>query len=292
MNTNSLLNKIKNFKTTNSLEEMGMSRDLETIVQKLEKGEYEKGFVNANKFDIGTRTEGLFREMEFLLQLGHDWEQILKALPLSNYSKIVDLCPGYTPKIELGLFFQKYDGKIYVLDIDSKSINSLARFIKLFGPEFRVIKKKENLFGKIGSSYDLVLGNHVIDDLVVYYFTNKSGITLKDFYANEEVAIEVWKKILGSRSANVKDVSVKIADIFGKITNKGGTVCLTQYESYAEKLFGLKEAYLFNKEVFAKVKSILIKRGFDADDQTVSKSFRGYKGHFGKRDCILLQKNG
>lgn len=287
-----VLDKIKNYKKMNGLEKTGVLRDLEIIIQKLEKGEYGKGFVNANKFDIGTRTEGLFREMEFLLQLGHDWERVLKVLPLNNFSKIVDICPGYTPKIELGLFFQKYDGRVYVLDIDSKSINSLARFIKLFSPEFKVVKKKENLFGKIGVSYDLVLGNHVIDDLVVYYFTNKSGIKLKDFYANEEVAIKVWKNILESRSTNVKEVSVKIADIFGKITNKGGTVCLTQYESYAEKLFGLKEAYLFNKEVFAKVKSNLIKSGFNADDQTISKAFRGYKGHFGKKDCILLQKNG
>lgn len=290
MNTNGLLNKIKNYKAKNRLEEMGASRDLEIVVQKLEKGEYEKGFVNSNKFDIGTRTEGLFREIEFLLQLGHDWEKLLEVLNIEKHEKIVDICPGFTPKIELGLYFRQFKGKIYILDIDSKSINSLTRFIKLFNPQFKVLKKKENLFGKKISVFDLVLGNHIIDDLVVYYFTNKAGISLKDFYAKEEVAISVWKNILKSKSANVNDVSEKIADILERITRDRGTVCLSQYKSYAEKLFGLSEAYTFNKEVFGKVKSILVGRGFRTDDKVISKAFRNYKGHFGKKDCAILQK--
>lgn len=292
MNITDLLQKIGNYKTKNSLEKTGVFRDLETITQKFERGEYKKGFINANKFDIGTRTEGLFREMEFLLQLGHDWERILRVLPLSNFSKVVDLCPGYTPKIELGLYFRQYSGKVYVLDIDLKSMGSLARFIKLFDPKFEVIKKKENLFGKTASLYDLVLGNHVIDDLVVYYFTKKLGVKLKDFYASEDVAVGVWKNILADRTHNAEDVSGRIADIFVKITNVGGTVCLTQYESYAEKLFDLRKAYSFNKEVFGKVKSILVKRGFKDCSKSISKAFRGYKGHFGEKDCMLLQENG
>ena len=198
--------------------------------------------------------------MEFLLQLGHDWERILKSLPLDNFSKIVDLCPGYTPKIELGLYFLHHKGKIHILDKDTMSVNSLERFISLFDPEFRIVKKCEDLFKSVKGSYDLVLGNHIIDDLAVYYFSQKAGISLDKFYANEEVAQQVWKGILAKRLDSVNEITEKIVDILDKVTGKGGYLCLSQYKSYSEKLFDMKEAYNFNKAVFKKVQRILVRQ--------------------------------
>lgn len=290
MNIPEIMDKIGKCKTTNKLERKGIFRDLGIIVQKIEKGEYKKGFISANKFDIVSRTEALFREMEFLMQLGHDWKNILKALPLKKNSKIVDLCPGYTPKIELGLYYLNFCGKIHILDKDVNSIKNLDRFISLFNPKFKIIKKQENLFGPKKTSYDLVLGNHIVDDLVVYYFTNKSGIKLQDYYAQEEIAIEVWKNILAQKTTNLVEVSEKIANIFENITKPKGIICLSQYKSYTEKLFDLSEAYKFNKETFKCLKSILEKRGFLSRNDLNSKIFTDYKGHFGKNDCVLLQK--
>ena len=157
-------------------------------------------------------------------------------------------------------------------------------------PEFRIVKKCEDLFKSVKGSYDLVLGNHIIDDLAVYYFSQKAGISLDKFYANEEVAQQVWKGILAKRLDSVNEITEKIVDILDKVTGKGGYLCLSQYKSYSEKLFDMKEAYNFNKAVFKKVQRILVKGGFVSKEKLLTKAFNGYKGHFGKKDCVLLQK--
>jgi hypothetical protein len=286
-----LKNIVKLFAPKGKLNKLGVARDLAIIQQKIEKGEYLKGFVPANKFDVPTRTEGLFREMEFLLQLGHDWDRLLGVLHLERFDKIVDLCPGYTPKIELGLYFGEYKGKISILDIDKRSIDSLERFMKLFSPKFKIVKVVKNLFGRKLPKYKVVLGNHIIDDLVVYYFCSKENVSLKDFYAKEEIAEKVWRKILLNKGENANEVSTKISEIIDHITQKTGYVCLTQYKSYSEKLFGMSGAYNFNKKVFMKIFDILIDKGYSSKQELLSKAFIGYKGHFDKKDCLLLQKN-
>lgn len=280
----------KFFKPANSLERLGVVRDLDAIQQKIKKGEYSKGFIKANKFDIPTRTEGLFRELEFLLQLGHDWQKLLSVIPSGDLKDIVDLCPGYTPKIELGFFFLGFKGKISVLDIDKKSIKNLLRFMKLFSPKFKLNMIVKNLFGSHLPKYKIVLGNHIIDDLVVYYFCKKQKISLKRFYAEEKVAEEVWKKILSDRKHNVDEVSEKILEIINLVTRKSGYVLLTQYKSYSEKLFGVEGAYDFNKKVFTKIARRITSDNFILRTDLLLKASLNTKNHIKRGDCLILQR--
>lgn len=285
-----LISKLALYKTKNEFEKKGITRDLEIILQKLEKGEYKKGFVAQNKFDIVSRTEGLFRELEFLMQLGHDWEQVLKILHIKKDSEIVDLCPGYTPKIELGLYYLNFKGKISLLDKDLKSIKNLERFINLYNPKFTIVKEQKDLFSH-KSTYDFVLGNHIVDDLTVYYFCRKLKIPLTKFYADEQTAEKVWKKILENPEKNSAEISQKIAKALNVLTRKKGYLCLAQYKSYSEKLFGMKDSYEFNKKVFQKIQKELTGYGFTQDNKTVESAYKNYKGHIKKSDFIILIKN-
>lgn len=284
------INKLNDYKFKSNLEKRGVSRDLEIVWERLSKGEYQKGFFSASKFDISSRTQALFREMEFLFQLGHDWEHILKAIPQINSRTIVDLCPGFTPKIELGLFYLQFRGKVSVIDVDTKSLASLVRFIRLLNSEFKIQKIRKNLFSAKIAKYDLVLGNHIIDDLVINYFCQLGKITQDDFYQREDVAKKIWQEILAKRNENIAVASATIAGIFQKVTASGGYLCLTQYKSYAEKLFDQKISFQFNSQVLKNVISTLKENGFSDRRRLLDKPFNNYKGHIKKEECFLFQK--
>jgi hypothetical protein len=291
MNISEAMNRVKNYKTENSLEKRGIERDLEIILQRLEKGEYKKGFISANKFDFPTRTQALFSELELLMLLGHDWSRILKVLPIKPSSKIADLCPGFTPKIELGLYYNKFKGKIFIIDKDKASINSLERFVSLFDPAFKTVKVHKDLFHKAVGKYDFVLGNHIIDDLVIYYFAKKAGITLDRFYSEEKTAENLWRNILTNKDKNLLEISKRLADIIGNTVKTGGFLCIAQYKSYSEKILDLTEAFNFNKIVLNTVISLLLGNKFSTRQGIISKAFSGYRGHIRPKDFVLLQKN-
>lgn len=281
--------KIK-FNKLSKLEKEGLFYDLNTVYEKLKKKEYKKGFYSFNKFNFAARTQELISELTFYAQIGRDWGKVFDSLNINKFKSVVDLCPGSIPKIELGLFYSKYSGKVLLLDKNEKSLKKLESFMLLFNYNFTIRKKITNLFqSKIGS-YEFVCANHVIDDLVLYYFCNKKKVSFDDLYENEEKMIKFWSTILLEKSSHKQEVAKSTAKILKGIVKSKGYICITHYKSYAEKLLSLDDASNFNRQVFTQVKAELIKYGFTDQKEIIDTAFKD-GAEFLKPQNFLLLKN-
>jgi hypothetical protein len=293
MNIKSLTNAIVDFSRKNNLEILERRRlldNLQTIYRRLIKRDFQKYGYSENRFDIPNRANEFFTELEFQALLGKTWECILKEININSYSHVVDLCPGYSPKIELGLFYLQYKGEVVAIDGDSHALSMLVRFMDLFNPQFKISKKIVNLFGRFKGNYDVVLANHIIDDLVLCYFSQKLRIKHRDIYSKEENVKIIWKHVLSDKKTNLDMMSTVISKMFNQLIEPKGIICITHYKSYFDKLLDADKAYKFNQELLKKIVAELKHNGFSDDKDIVKRAFEKKKGHFGVDNCIVLRK--
>jgi hypothetical protein len=286
------IEKINAFLSQNKLtkiEEKRLLNNLDVIYDRLRKGEYKKTSFSKNKFDVPNRAKEIYTDLQFYSLLGKTWAQLLEPLEINKFTKIVDLCPGYTPKIELALFYLGYKGEVIVLDNDVESVTELKKFMALFNPQFAITERIVNLFNPSKEKYQLVLANHVIDDLVLSHFSQKKGVSLKNIYEKEGALIDLWKYILSNKESHLNEIIPRIASVFDQLIEKNGLLCMSHYKSYMEKILDMDDAAGFNREVFKQVAQELSLRGF-VQEGNVVENLKKYKGHFTPRDCAVLRK--
>ncbi|EKD93366.1 MAG: hypothetical protein ACD_28C00162G0004 [uncultured bacterium] len=277
-------------KKLTQLEQKRLTKDIEAVVSRMKKKEYQKGGFTTNVFDVPDRTREFYIYLEFYCHLGKTWASLLREIDMSHCKEVVDLCPGYAPKIELGLFYAGYTGKVILLDEDTHAMTELIKFLDLFKPEFQLQKKKINLFGRLRKSYPLVLGNHIIDDLVIYFFAQKFGLTLTELYEKEGTFSNLWQKILSQPKAHLDEIFPGVLNIFHTIVAERGWLILSHYKSYMERLLDLNAATQFNRRLFKKLIKALCQQGFILHKEIPLRASQKYKGHFGPNQCAVLQR--
>ncbi len=272
------------------LEKKRVLKDLEVFCTRLKKGEYKKTDFAGNKFNIPERTQEFLIYLELYCYNAQTWAKILKPLKIHRYKRIVDLCPGWTPKIELALFYLSYTGEVLILDKEADSSERVIKFMELFHPQYTIQKKEQDLFEPIKESYEVVIANHIVDDLVLHYFAKKMDIKPKDIYEKEGIFEDLWKKILRKKENHMQEILPILIEIFSKIVCKGGIVLLSQYKSYIENLLDLDEAVEFTVVLLRKVTTKLCEEGFEHLDDITKKALKGFKGHFEAEQCFVLKK--
>lgn len=280
---------VKNKKVSH-IERKRLKRDLDVVYKRLQKRDYEKTFYSTNVFDVPDRAHAVFVDVEFYALIGKTWFYLLKELEVNKVKTIADIAPGYIPKVELGLFYSGYSGNVVIIDKDKQAISQLVKFIHLFNPQFKIIKKGLDLFTSFDEKFDFVVANHVIDDFVIAYFGNKYGVSSKQMYEKEGELVRIWKLILSKKTSSKKEIVPVILSIFSRIVQKNGILCIAHYKSYIEKMLDMKGASDFNSTVFEEVVSGLIHKGFRKDVHVVRKAFKNKKGHFGANDCAVLRR--
>ena len=289
-NTVFAINQFLSRKKVSRIEKKRLKRDLEVVYKRLEKRDYKKTFYATNIFDVPDRSHAVFIDVQFYALIGKAWSYVLKELDVNKIKTVADIAPGYVPKVELGLFYSGYKGKVVIIDKDKQALSQLVKFISLFNPQFNIVKELINLFAPFNKKFDFVVANHVIDDFVVSYFGNKFGVSSKQIYEKEGELVRLWKLILSKRSQSKKEIVPVIVSIFERIVNKNGVLCIAHYKSYMEKMLDMKDATEFNSGVFNAVVSKLSYKGFRADTRVVKKAFNNKKGYFGARDVIVLRR--
>jgi len=280
-----------NDKKFTKVEKERFLKDLESVFLRLQKRDYKIASYSKNAFNVPDRLNDIYTELEFYALIGKTWAKVLCEININKFSEVADLCPGFSPKIELALFYAGFEGQVVMIDKDFSALSKLERFMRLFQPKFSLIKKRVDLFNEFKESYDVVLANHVIDDLVIAYFAEKNGIKLRDVYAKEGKIVILWNKILKNKEQNLAEILSVVASVFRKITKRDGIICFTQYKSYMEKLLDMDGAFRFNRVLFNALVKKLTKEDFIQDKTVVRKALKNFKGHFGEKDCVVLRKN-
>ncbi len=261
--------------------------DLNAINLRLVKNEYETSGIIENIFDVSETFKRMYKHIDTYSKIAKTWSSILSNLPINKETNILDLCPGYAPKIELALFYLGYKGTVTILDEDYASMKQLVKFMKLFNPQFKIKILKRDLFSPTKEKFPFVIGNHIIDDLILYYFARKANLNINKFYENEQEIVEFWKIILINKNENQKEITQKISEVFKTIIANGGYLCLSQYKSYMDKMLSLEKEYLFSKYVFKNTINNLLNSGFVVIDFELKASIGAY---FKSSSVYILKK--
>lgn len=290
MNT---INKINNLLTKKKLSKLAnkrVARDLEAVFQRLKKSEYETSSIVKNIFDMAEQSRVFYAHLNTYARIGRTWGEVFKFLSIGKYGEILDICPGFAPKIEIGLFYCGYKGRITILDKNKEAISSLKKIMFLFRPEFDIVPYVRDLFSPIPirKSFQIVAGNHILDDMILAYFCKLNKITDESIYEKEDEFIKLWNMILDKDFKFVGQLVSELSNIFASLTDKNGYLCLAQYKSYMEKMLSLNRSYLFTKKVFKKIIQNLCANGFKRIE--LEQGLSNLKNHYFDNESIVILK--
>jgi hypothetical protein len=275
-----------------SIEHKRVTKDLESILTRLNKKDYDKGGITNSVFDVPDRTQQFYINLEFYCNVGKTWARLLNTIDLNAHTRIADLCSGHAPKIELALFYKNYTGTVVTLDKNADSQAQLSRLIALFNPQFTLEHETLNILeDSPQKSFSLGLGNHIIDDLVMDYFGKKWSISWSQIYEQEGALKKLWTRILESANTHHDEVTPHLAQALNQIIENQGLLILAQYESYIERLLELKQVNPFNQRVLQTIKTTLIREyHFQDRHNLIQDNFNNPGNTFTEKDCVILQR--
>jgi hypothetical protein len=280
-----------------ALEDKRAARSLDKVLNRMQRREYERFTFDGNVFDLPDRVQELICELEFYSSLGKTWAKVLGALGVLDEPRIVDLCPGYAPKIELGLFYLGYAGEVLLVNKDARAFAQHHKFLALFAPRFRVETSARDVWSEEVGAHRIVAANHVLDDLVVDHYAARLGIAADDIYEKEGCLIEVWDHILARRDQHREEMTARIAAVLRRVVAPGGKLAVAQYSSYIERVLDLSRVTAFNVELLHEVRDALIAGGQFLDRTALAAhALSSALGpdeapqHFGPGECIVVEK--
>jgi len=218
------------------------------------------------------------------------WRKILGKLNFRKLKTVIDLCPGWSPKLELALLETDFSGILYAVDKSKDNLNILKSLIGPFPKKFIVrymhadILNLSKVFTNL--SADLILANHIVDDMLLdnHLKGNRSNIEL---FENPVLLRKTWLEI--SDFTGIKD---GLKRILASKLNPGGYLLLAQYLGYQENLYKLWGAYKKCKGVVDSLKTDLLKTGeFVEEKGIITSAFLEIKNpYFPKDDILCLRK--
>lgn len=275
-----------------ALEKKRLNKDLLVIKDRIEKREYiQTDFSKDNKFNIPDRTKDFFWYLDSYCLTWKTISKILNALKVKKYSSVVDLCSGWAPKVTLWFFYSNYKWKVILLDKDNKSTWKLINFMKLFNPIYKLEKKSIDLFLDFDFKSDFIVANHVIDDLIISYFSQEYNYKVSNIYESENNLLKCWNNILDSWDQFKEKVIFVLSKIFDNLLLNNWIIILSQYQSMIEYLLDLQNVTIFNKDVLYWVKKLLLETWNYEDLSEISfKVLTWKKEAFSASECIILKK--
>lgn len=243
-------------------EKENLARDLNAIKLRLSSGEYRyTDFDSRSVFDFPRRTVEFFKYMQGYHARALLWANELKKVPLETIPLIVDLCPGWAPKIQLALHYLQYRGEVILFDRCPEYTVQLESFLEIFNPQFKIRTIPGDFFASSSvPTAKLVIANHVIDDLLIDLYCKHNKVALDDIYGNETIFLKTAEKIPSTIDPN--HFASQFASRVDQFVESKGFVFLSHYPSLAERSFDLKKWIQFTKQTFSSIKERFIHLGY------------------------------
>jgi len=193
------------------------------------------------KAKIDNRMINLFGDFGWNQFTGAIWEDVFSRYGMQKKSLIVEVAPGKINKIGWGLSRYRFNGKIYIVEPDIKSLKSITnqykRILKaeIKGVELTLDKCTIALPKKVNA----IIANHPLDDMISGKLFTKKGFD-KFFgatYKNASFKRETWKK-LDKDKKRVEKAKQEVIDEWCKLIDSTNPdlVVIAQYESWFFKL--------------------------------------------------------
>jgi len=259
---NGLLSRLESYSEKLShVEKENVAKDLSLILNFIDSGEYQSTeLFHRNRFDTQKRTYEFFSYIKGYVQQATQWYEFLQHLPLAPQSSILDIGPGYSPKVELALKFVGFKGKLTVLDKSASALIGLQDFLGMVDFPFELNVICDDLFAVKNVHFNLVTANHLFDDLLMDAYCTLEQIPLQSVYESETSMIDVTSKI--TQTFDTTSLSHKIVLTLGELVQENGFLLLRHYQGLTEKALELTTWYAFVTLFFENVVEQFRRRGF------------------------------
>ncbi len=265
-------------------------RDLTNILTRLRSNQYKISSFTRSALMVKEREEDFFTELDFYCSLGRSWRKALESFNIKKTKSILDLCPGANPKIEIALAQMGYQHNLTLADSSNEALLRSASFIKLFDPRFKLNLKKQELW-KISGKFDLIVGNHIFDDILLSDHCARNGQDLNQAYSNEERLKRTWQNLAQEQESCSIKLASKLAKKINALLTEKGAVILTHYPSYVERSLKMTEAgNKIARFIECFLSELLFHEPYEFKFISTSKIKLNSSSRLKKSDFIILQK--
>lgn len=273
-----------------SFETENLNRDVIKTHVRLRAGFYkDSDSIARNTFDVERRTQEFFIYFKGYLWQADTWAKIFNATQLQKKSIVIDVCPGWSPKIELGLYKAKYRGSVIIFDQNKNIFQYLRDLLLLFPIQFSMKHVVRDLFTQNVPKGNIVVANHCIDDLLLDYYAKKNDLLLSDIYSSEAVFQFTVKSIIKD-SAIQKEMVQILAERFSAMCLPKTLLFLTHYTSEIEKMMRLAKWTTICSKILKNVVKTLNNNGFDEVSNFYRKELTSIKHSYFKSSSLFVLK--
>ena len=272
-----LLSQLETNSTKLSLiEKENVARDLALILSFIDSGEYQSTeLFNRNRFDTQKRTYEFFSYIKGYFQQATQWHEFIKQMPLETMSSILDIGPGFSPKVELALKLAGFKGHLTVLDKSDSALIGLQDFLQMVDIPFELKVICDDLFAVKNIQFNLVTANHLFDDLLMDAYCTLKQLPLKCLYESEALVLGITNEI--AQTFDTTLLIHKLALTLGELVCEHGFLLLRHYQGLTEKALAMNNWYAFVTLFFENVIDELQRNGFSMIER--------------KNGFVLLEKN-
>lgn len=234
-----------------AFEASNLESDLRAVLLRLESGEYRQAdFLVRNVFDLARRTREYYSYFASWREQAARWASILRKIPFDLSADMIDLCPGWAPKVELALLEMGFRGKVHLIDKNAEASRALIGFVSMFSPRFAIEAVEVDLLAPLSPSAgvgeewpraSLVVGNHLLDDVLFDRWASRLGFDVDRIYEDEAVLRTAWREVLSNFRDIESEYPRELAQALTRYVKPGGHLVLCHYASLAERLLGTNE---------------------------------------------------
>lgn len=230
--------------------------------------------------------------LDYYQQNIETWQTILQSFDFSSVSTIIDLCPGWAPKIELALLHTNFIGTLLAVDQSKDHLSFLKHLLDPFPKRYTMQYRNLHIFENHPRlQTDMLIGNHIIDDLLIEYYQKKNKQKPNPFVNMKTLPI-MWNDILADKEISATIFNNFIPFLDASI-NRNGFLLISHYPSYQEKLYGLQKSTKACMHFFKQLENELVASNrFTQKNHLLTSLFAKMNNpYFTQKEIIYIQKS-
>lgn len=191
----------------------------------------------------------LSRPEVYDFEVGKSWAYLLSKCAFEPRQCVVEVAPGMSPKIGIGLSLHGFRGTLYVVEPCLQSLEAVVRRYSEILPEARIIPVDCRLSEapvRLPRRVDGILSNHPLDDMLLGCLPIEDD-KLQSFFVNNYIGPDhtrtanLWERLMRDQSFFAQCQDAVIADWRNAIAGlKPAWLGISQYQSYFFRSHGLE----------------------------------------------------
>jgi hypothetical protein len=135
-------------------------------------------------------------------------------------------------------------GRVDLVDSDEAAASHARNFLELFGARFHCDTRRTTLIEAPQEAYDLVVANHLLDDLALSFYCATQGSEFTALYLDEVSYASTWRTMVADREWLPGFVDSTVSTLL-RLLKPNGTVGLTTLIQFVrDAQFLLREKFM------------------------------------------------